>query len=74
MITTNSYKFYITSLWDASIEEEITEDEFIDLINRFRSALQPEWGTTYKKYYILDNGKKSNHYLVKRLAGIKEVL
>lgn len=73
MIITNFYKFYITSLWDASIEEEITEDEFIDLINRFRSVLQPECGTTYKKYYMLDNGIKSKHYLVKRLVGIKEV-
>lgn len=73
MIITNSYKYYMTSLWDASIEEEITESEFIDLVNRFRSSLRPEFGTTFKKYWILDNGEKTLHYLVKRLVGIKEV-
>lgn len=72
MITTNDYKFYITSLFDTNIENEISEAEFIDLTNRFRSQLQPEWGVTYKKYHILDNGKKSGHYLVKRLVGVKE--
>ena len=72
MIITNNYKFYITSLWDSSIEEEISEDEFIDLVNMFRSVLSLEWGVTYKKYFILDNGKKSGHYLVKRLVGVKE--
>lgn len=72
MITTNDYKFYITSLFDTNIENEISEAEFIDLTNRFRSQLMPEWGYTYKKYHILDNGKKSGHYLVKRLVGVKE--
>lgn len=72
MITTNAYKYYITSLFDTSIENEITEAEFIDVVNRFRSQLQPEWGTTYKKYHMLDNGKKSGHYVVKRLVGVKE--
>lgn len=72
MIITNDYKYFITSLFDTSIENEITENEFIDLCNRFRSQLQPEWGNTYKKYHILDNGKKSGHYLVKRLVGVKE--
>lgn len=72
MITTNYYKFYITSLFDVNVENEITENEFIDLVNKFRSQLKPEWGTTYKKYHILDNGNKSGHYLVKRLVGVKE--
>lgn len=72
MIITNDYKFFITSLWDSSQEEEITEEEFIDYVNKFRSSLQPEWGVTFKKYHILDNGKKSGHYLVKRLVGVKE--
>lgn len=72
MITTNDYKFYITSLWDASQEEEISEEEFIHYIERFRKYLQPEWGTTYKKYWVLDSGKKTKHYLVKRLVGVKE--
>lgn len=72
MITTNEYKYFITSLWDSTQEEEITEYEFIDLVNKFRRCLQPEWGATYKKYHILDNGIKSGHYLVKRLVGVKE--
>ena len=72
MITTNEYKFYITSLFDVSEEIEITEEEFIDNVNRFRSDLKPEWGSTYKKYWILDSGKKTSHYLVKRLVGVKE--
>lgn len=73
MIITNAYKYFWTSCLDASVEEELTEDEFIDIVNRFRSVLQAEWGSTYKKYWILDDGKKSEHYLVKRLVGIKEV-
>lgn len=73
MITTNDYKYFITCLFDVSVEEEISEDDFIDIVNKFRSQLQPEWGVTYKKYYMLDNGKRSGHYLVKRLVGIKEI-
>lgn len=71
MIQTNSYKFYVTSLFDSSIENEITEEEFIDLVNHFRKDLKPEWGSTYKKYWLLDSGKKTSHYLVKRLVGIR---
>lgn len=72
MIITKAYKYFITSLWDVSQEEEITEEEFIDLVNRFRSQLQCEYGSTYTKFWILDSGKKSNHYLVKRIVGVKE--
>lgn len=71
MIQTNAYKFYVTSLFDSSVENEITEEEFIDLVNHFRKDLQAEWGSTYKKYWLLDSGKKTSHYLVKRLVGIR---
>lgn len=73
MIITKEKKYYWTSLWDSSIEEEITEEEFIDLVNRFRNVLQREVGYTYTKFWILDNGKKTNHYLVSRIVGVKEI-
>lgn len=71
MIQTNYFKFYATSLFDSSVEIEISEEQFIDLVNFFRKDLQPEWGSTYKKYWMLDSGVKTSHYLVKRLVGIR---
>lgn len=73
MIITNEKKYFWTSLWDSSIEEEISEEKFIDLVNRFRNVLQRESGITYTKFWILDNGVKSKHYLVSRIVGVKEI-
>lgn len=73
MIITKERKYFWTSLWDSSIEEEITEEEFIDLVNRFRNDLQREIGATYTKFWILDSGKKTKHYLVSRIVGVKEI-
>lgn len=70
MIVTNKYQFFMTSLFDVSVEIEISECEFLDLVNHFRKDLKPEWGATYKKYWLLDNGKKTEHYLIKRLVGV----
>lgn len=74
MITTNFYRYFITSLLDVSEEIEISDTEFSDLCNFFRSDLKPEFGATYKKYWILDNGKDTGHYLVKRLVGFKTIV
>lgn len=66
----NEYKHFITNIVDVTKEEEITEQEFNDIVKRFRDNLMLESGYTYKKYYIVDNGKRSRHYIVKRLVGV----
>lgn len=70
MIFTNKYKYFMNSNFDPSEEIELSEDEFIHYVNRFPNLLKREYGSTYVKFWILENGEKTDFYFVKRVVGV----